>query len=130
LIDKLLGPSVYGPQLPAGGMPEEHHWGPWHAGGTASGPIVTDRPFLGRDPRSPQTGPYAYTPKGAEEVSVSGQAELQQRLDISITLDPEIRAQIEAARQSASVIIPLIGGGTGRLESDAGPHRTGGIGSM
>ena len=125
----IYGPSVYGPQLPAAGAPE-HHWGPWHAGGTASGPIITDRPFLGRDPRSPQTGPYSYTPKGAEEISVSGQAVLQQTLNVTISLDPEIRAQIEAARQSASVSIPLIGGGSGRMDSDAGPHRGPGIGSM
>jgi hypothetical protein len=61
-------------------------------------------------------------------VNVSGQAELQQTLNITIQLDPEIRAQIMAAR-SASVTIPLIGGGSGRMDSDAGPHRSG-IGSM
>jgi hypothetical protein len=106
----------------------EHHWGPWHAGGTPSGPIM----------------PKSWTPSGvslsggadnaklaaaaAMPVNISGQAELQQTLNITIQLDPEIRAQIMAAR-SASVTIPLIGGGSGRMDSDAGPHRSG-IGSM
>jgi hypothetical protein len=119
------GPSDGTP--PAAAMPEEHHWGPWHAGGTPSGPIV---PSLGRDPRSPQSGPYSYTPKGSEAISVSGQAELQQSLNVTITLDPEIRAMIASSRQSASVTIPLIGGGAGRMDSDAGPTRSGGVGSM
>ena len=105
----------------------EHHWGPWHAGGTPSGPLM----------------PQSWTPSGtalsgadnaklaaasAMPVNVQGQAELQQTLNITIQLDPEIRAQIMAAR-SASVTIPLIGGGSGRMDSDAGPHRSG-IGSM
>jgi hypothetical protein len=106
----------------------EHHWGPWHASGTPSGPLM----------------PQSWTPSGtalgggadnaklaaasAMPVNVSGQAELQQTLNITIQLDPEIRAQIMAAR-SASVTIPLIGGGSGRMDSDAGPHRSG-IGSM
>jgi hypothetical protein len=63
-------------------------------------------------------------------VTVAGQAELQQTLNVNITLDPAIRAEIEAARQSASVTIPLIGGGSGQMDSDAGPHRSGGIGRM
>jgi hypothetical protein len=113
---------------PAAAMPE-HHWGPWHAGGSPSGPLM----------------PKSWTPSGtalsggadnaklaaasAMPVNISGQAELQQTLNITIQLDPEIRAQIAAAR-SASVTIPLAGGGSGRMDSDAGPHRAGGVGSM
>src|SRR6202453_1086780 len=97
---------------PAAAMPE-HHWGPWHAGGSPPGPIL----------------PQSWTPSGvslrggadnaklaaasAMPVNISGQAELQQSLNITITLDPEIRAMIASSRQSASVTIPLIGGGTG-----------------
>jgi hypothetical protein len=111
-------------------MPGEHHWGPWHAGGSPTGPIL----------------PQSWTPSGvslrggadnaklaaasAMPVNISGQAELQQSLNVTITLDPEIRAMIASSRQSASVTIPLIGGGTGRMDSDAGPTRSGGVGSM
>jgi hypothetical protein len=116
---KLFGPSAGAPmQLP---------------GATPATPIGTMPyfPTHGRDVHSPQAGPYSYyPPKGAEEITVSGQAQLQQTLNVNIKLDPEIRAQIEAARQSASVSIPLIGGGSGRMDSDAGPHRGPGIGRM
>src|ERR1700677_2103975 len=77
---------------PAAAMPEEHHWGPWHAGGSQPGPIL----------------PQSWTPSGvslrggadnaklaaasAMPVNISGQAELQQSLNVTITLDPEIRA--------------------------------------
>jgi hypothetical protein len=125
LIDKLLGPST--PQSPSASAPE-HHWGPWHAGGTASGPIITDRPFLGRDPRSPQTGPYSYTPK-AEEVSVSGQAQVEHEVTVRIEPSPLLTAIVDQARAAVNFTVPLIGGGTGRMDSDAGPHR-GGIGHM
>jgi hypothetical protein len=122
-----VGEMVFGPAS-AAPKPTEHNWGPWHAGGSPSGPIM----------------PKSWTPSGvslsggadnaklaaaaAMPVNVQGQAELQQTLNITIQLDPEIRAQIMAAR-SASVTIPLIGGGSGRMDSDAGPHRSG-IGSM
>jgi hypothetical protein len=116
-------------QLPAAGAPE-HHWGPWHAGGSAAGPIITDRPFLGRDPRSPQSGPYSYSPKGAGEVSVSGQATVEQTLTVRIEPSPLLTAIVDQARQQSETLVPLSGGGTGRMDSDAGPHRHGGIGSM
>jgi hypothetical protein len=127
LIDKLLGPST--PQSPAAGAPE-HHWGPWHAGGSPAGPIITDRPFLGRDPHSPQSGPYSYSPKGAESISVSGQAQVEHTVHVDVSLEPGLMAKIEQAANSIGFTVPLIGGGTGRMDSDAGAHRTGGIGSM
>ena len=87
------GPSEGAPlQLPgaAPASPVGTVLEPWHP--TALG--------LGRDPRSPQTGPYSYySPR--EPVMVSGQAQFEQQLNINITLDPAIRAEIDAARQSA-----------------------------
>jgi hypothetical protein len=101
----------YGPQLPPDWSPHPSHaWTP--SGVSLSG--GADNAKLAAASSMP--------------VNVQGQAELQQTLNITIQLDPEIRAQIMAAR-SASVTIPLIGGGSGRMDSDAGPHRSG-IGSM
>ena len=39
-------------------------------------------------------------------------------------------ARIENIEKSLEFTVPLIGGGTGRMDSDAGAHRSGGIGSM
>ena len=102
----------YGPQLPADWSPRPHAWTPT---GVALGGGADNAKLAAAS---------------AMPVNVQGQAELNQTLSGNITLDPEIRAQIAAARQSAGVTIPLIGGGAGRMDSDAGPTRTGGIGSM
>jgi hypothetical protein len=124
-----LKKSIYGPTPSAGGMPEEHHWGPWHAGGSPSGPIVRG-PYEGRDPRSPQSGPYSYTPKGSETISVSGQAEVQHEVTVRIEPSPLLTAIVDQARAAVNFTVPLIGGGSGQMDSDAGPHRSGfGIGS-
>jgi hypothetical protein len=95
---------------------------------TPAGTIAAGEPMQlpGAQPASPvgtKLEPY-------HQVTVAGQAELQQSLNVTITLDPEIRAMIASSRQSASVTIPLAGGGTGRMDSDAGPTRSGGVGSM
>jgi len=111
--DSVFGAHTpYGPQLPADWSPRPHAWTP--TGVALSG--GADNAKLAAASAMP--------------VNVQGQAELNQTLSVNITLDPEIRAQIAAARQSAGVTIPLIGGGAGRMDSDAGPTRTGGIGSM
>jgi hypothetical protein len=102
-------PSVSGPQLPSGGVPAA-------------------MPFLhGRDVHSPQTGPYSYTPR---EVTVSGQAQVQHTVNVNVSMEPGLMARIEQAISSIGFTVPLIGGGTGRMDSDAAPHRHGGIGSM
>jgi hypothetical protein len=102
-------------------------------GATPASPIGT-MPYLpthGRDVHSPQTGPYSYyPPKGAEEVSVSGQATMEQTLNVRIDPSPWFAALVDQVRQQAQATIPLIGGGTGRMDSDAGPTRSGGIGHM
>jgi hypothetical protein len=92
---------------------------------------------MGRDPRSPSTGPNAYfppqgpqQPQGPQAVSVSGQAQVEHTMHLEVTLDPDLRAKIDRIDNSLDFTVPLIGGGTGRMDSDAGPHRAGGIGSM
>lgn len=58
---------------------------------------------------------------------MSGQAQVQQTIHLEVRLDPDLRAKIEEAVNSRYEV-PLIGGGTGRMDSDAGPTRIGGIG--
>ena len=80
---------------------------------------------------SPQTGPYSYyPPKGAEEISVSGQAHVDHEVTVRIEASPLLTAIVEQARAAIDFTVPLIGGGSGRMDSDAGPHRVVGIGRM
>jgi hypothetical protein len=90
--------------------------------------------FLGRDVHSPQTGPYAYFPgapkpaaQAEQAVSVSGQARVDHEITVRIEPSPLLTAIVDQARQQTDFTVPLIGGGTGRMDSDAAPHR-GGIG--
>ena len=91
---------------------------------------------IGRDPRSPSTGPNAYFPPAAAaptapaSVSVTGQAQVDHEITVRIEPSPLLTAIVDQARQQSETTVPLIGGGSGRMDSDAGPHRTGGIGSM
>ena len=62
-------------------------------------------------------------------VNVSGQAQVDHTVHVEVTLDPDLRAKIDQVLNNQSFTVPLIGGGNGRMDSDAGPHR-GGIGSM
>jgi hypothetical protein len=57
-------------------------------------------------------------------VSVSGQAEVNHTAHLEVTLDPDLRAKIEAVVNEV-FSVPLIGGGTGKMNSDAGPPRIG-----
>ena len=97
----------------------------------SSGPGAT-LGHVGRDPRSPSTW-QAYYPAQATSVSVSGQARVDQtvHMDVHVDVEPGLRARIDAAAGAATEFeVPLIGGGTGRIDSDATPHRRGGIGRM
>jgi hypothetical protein len=113
---------------------------------------------VGRDPRSPSTGTNAYFPPSAPvqttlppreqqpqgltlpsqaqqpaapaSVTVNGQAQIDHTVHVEVTLDPDLRAKIDQVVNSQAFTVPLIGGGTGRMDSDAGAHRAGGIGSM
>jgi hypothetical protein len=70
--------------------------------------------------------PYGPTPP---QVSVSGQAQVDHTVHVEVTLDPALRAKIDQIANTVDFVVPLIGGGAGRMDSDAGPHR-GGIGHM
>ena len=86
-------------------------------------------PTHGRDVHSPQNGPLSYYP--TKDVTVSGQAQVEHQvhLDVNVMLEPGLMAKInQIANSAVDFVVPLIGGGSGRMDSDAGPHR-GGIGS-
>jgi hypothetical protein len=104
---------------------------------------------MGRDPRSPSTGPNAYfppqapvqpqgltlppqaqQPQGQQAVTVQGQAQVDHEITVRIEASPLLQAIVDQARQQSEFTVPLIGDGSGRMDSDAGPHRAGGIGSM
>ena len=102
-------------------------------GATPANPVGTMPyfPTHGRDPHSPQAGPYSYyPPKGAGEITVNGQAQVQHEVTVNINPSPLLTAIVEQARNALDFTVPLIGGGTGAMDSDAGPHRAGGIGKM
>ena len=88
-------------------------------------------PTFGRDVHSPQNGPLSYFP--TKDVTVSGQAQVDHtvHLDVNVMLEPGLMAKInQIANSAVDFVVPLIGGGSGRMDSDAGPHRSsGGIGS-
>jgi hypothetical protein len=85
--------------------------------------------FAGRDVHSPRSPAFAYYPPSAPAaVSVSGQADVSHTMHLEVTLDPELRAEIRQAISSQTFVVPLIGGGAGRMDSDARPNRSGGIG--
>jgi hypothetical protein len=131
---------IFGKDTPESGWDLlKSKWGPAAGapmqlpGATPASPIGTMPyfPTHGRDVHSPQTGPYSYyPPKGAEEISVSGQAHIDHEIVVRVEPSPLLNAIVEQARQQSETTVPLIGGGSGRMDSDAGPHRSGGIGRM
>ena len=85
--------------------------------------------LAGRDPRSPVSGPLAYyPPRGPQEVNVSGAATIDHEITIRIEPSPLLNAIVDQARQQSETTVPLLGGGTGRMDGDSAPHRVGGIG--
>ena len=74
--------------------------------------------------------PQQASQAGPQEVNVSGQAQVDHTIHVEVTLDPALRAKIDQLTNTTEFTVPLIGGGTGRMDSDAAPHRVGGIGSM
>ena len=64
-----------------------------------------------------------------QTVSVSGQADVSHTIHLDVTLDPALRAKIDQISNALEFTVPLLGGGHGRIDSDAGPHRAG-IGHM
>jgi hypothetical protein len=121
--------------------------GPSEPTAPASGAFPIAHIPTGRDPRSPSTGTNAYfppsapvqtltlapreqQPQGQQAVTVQGQAQVDHTVHVEVTLDPDLRAKIDQVVNSQAFTVPLIGDGSGRMDSDAGPHRAGGIGSM
>jgi hypothetical protein len=74
--------------------------------------------------------PLAQQPAAPASVTVNGQAQVEHTLNVNITLDPALRGEIDQVRNGQAFTVPLIGGGSGRMDSDAGPHRVGGVGHM
>ena len=61
-------------------------------------------------------------------VNVAGEAKVEQTLRLDVTLDPMLRATLDAL-QNMGFSVPLLGSAdTGRMDTDAAPQRTGGIG--
>jgi hypothetical protein len=110
--DSAGAPKPYGPQLPAGWAPRPQAWTP--SGVSLSG--GADNAKLAAATAMP--------------VNVSGQATVDHEITVRIEPSPLLNAIVEQARQQSETTIPLIGGGSGRMDSDAGPHRNGGIGRM
>ena len=110
--DSAAAPRPYGPQLPAGWAPRPQVWTP--SGVSLSG--GADNAKLAAATAMP--------------VNVSGQATVDHEITVRIEPSPLLNAIVEQARQQSETTIPLIGGGLGAMDSDAAPHRVGGIGRM
>ena len=77
-------------------------------------------------PASPVGTPLApYGPTPPQNVSVSGQAQVDHTVRLEVTLDPALRAKLDQGESHQEFTVPLVGGGTGRMDGDAGPHRAG-----
>jgi hypothetical protein len=82
----------------------------------------------GATPASPiGAGITPYGPTPPQNVTVEGQARVDHEITVRIEPSPLLTAIVDQARQQTDFTVPLIGGGTGRMDSDAAPHR-GGIG--
>jgi len=95
-------------------------------------PLGPPVPMHGRDVHGPgvQSGLAYYPASAPATVSVSGAARVDHQITVSIAPSPLLTAIVDQARQQSETTIPLIGGGYGAMDSDASPHRRGGIGSM
>jgi hypothetical protein len=72
----------------------------------------------------------AQQPAAPASVTVNGQAQVEHEITVRIEASPLLQAIVDQARQQSETTVPLMGGGTGRMDSDAAAHRVGGIGSM
>jgi hypothetical protein len=63
-------------------------------------------------------------------VTVNGQAQVDHEITVRIEASPLLQAIVDQARQQSETTVPLIGGGSGRMDSDAAAHRASGIGAM
>jgi hypothetical protein len=121
------GPFFKPPSDPAALLESAREAARGHALMNLPGPPMALPGAMPASPIGAGITPYGPTPP---QVSVSGQAQVEHtvHLDVNVTLDPALRAKIDQiANSSVDFTVPLIGGGTGRMDSDAAPHR-GGIG--
>jgi hypothetical protein len=84
-------------------------------------------------PQAPQAPQAPQQPQGPQAVNVSGQAQVEHEVTIRVEPSPLLNAIVEQARAAVNFTVPLVplaGGGNGAMDSDAAPHRSGGIGSM
>jgi hypothetical protein len=114
------GPSAYFP-------PSGEFVVPAHPAFTGASDWESKAKGLTLAPQAPQAQPQP--PQGPQAVTVSGEAQVEHTVHVDVSLEPGLMAKINQVVNSLGFTVPLIGGGTGRMDSDAGPHR-GGIGSM
>jgi hypothetical protein len=74
--------------------------------------------------------PQAQQPAAPASVNVTGAATVDHEITVRIEASPLFQAIVDQARQQSETTVPLIGGGSGRMDSDVGAHRAGGIGRM
>jgi hypothetical protein len=74
--------------------------------------------------------PQAQQPAAPASVTVNGQAQVDHEITVRIEASPLLQAIVDQARLQSETTVPLIGGGSGKMDSDAAPHRGPGIGSM
>jgi hypothetical protein len=68
---------------------------------------------LGRDVRSPSSGPYSYVPSAAAPAatSVSGQAQVDHTVHVDLKVDPMLRVKVEQRSVAREFTVPLIAAG-------------------
>ena len=96
--------------------------GNWLYGLLADNPSATRSPHIpaGRDPRSPQTGPYAYYPPPAPSVSFSP----------TVKNDIQVKAEIDGKSVAAAIsseVRTMIENAIGRIGSGFGTHGNSGF---
>ncbi len=62
-------------------------------------------------------------PAGPRSVSVNGSAQVEQTINLHITLDPAIQAQLDQITSGMDFSVPLGSAPTGRMDNDAAPSR-------
>jgi hypothetical protein len=68
-------------------------------------------------------------PPQPQDVTVTGQAQVEHTVRVEVGLAPGLQAIVDQATNTQDFVVPLLGGGTGRMDTDAAPHRVG-IGHM
>lgn len=127
LIADIKGhPTEYGPSFPAAPPISVARGRDVHSP-TGYG-VPGQMPYF--PPSQPITIPQAQQSAPPASVTVNGQAQVDHTVKVEVSLSPGLEAKIDQIVNSQTFTVPLIGDGSGRMDSDAGPHRAGGIGAM